>query len=147
MYSVHIQYVLSYYGLFVYGPWYVVEYRIVSIICCNETKPISSTSYNNILVSGVDEDNFKYLWQSATETRVSWGHIIDKNGLHPSPEKIKAIAEAPTPKNVNEMKSFLVLIHYYNNFFIYVSLSSLQVTEERYSLVLVGRSREGIQTS
>ena len=38
---------------------------------------------------------------------VHLGHIIDKNGLHISPEKVKAIAEAPKPTNLSEMKSFL----------------------------------------
>ena len=38
------------------------------------------------------------------------GHIIDKDGLHPSPEKVRAIQEAPTPKNSTELKAFLGLI-------------------------------------
>ena len=44
------------------------------------------------------------------------GHVIDKNGLHPSSEKIRAIREAPKPKNVTELKSFLGLINYYCKF-------------------------------
>lgn len=34
------------------------------------------------------------------------GFIIDENGLHKSPEKIKAIVEAERPRNVSELKSF-----------------------------------------
>ena len=44
------------------------------------------------------------------------GHIIDKKGLHPSSEKIRAIKEAPEPKNLTELKSFLGLINYYSKF-------------------------------
>ena len=44
------------------------------------------------------------------------GHIIDKEGLHPSPEKLRAIQEAPQPRNVTELKSFLGLLNYYSKF-------------------------------
>ena len=44
------------------------------------------------------------------------GHIIDENGLHPTDDKIKAIHEAPQPRNVSELKSFLGLINYYGKF-------------------------------
>ena len=44
------------------------------------------------------------------------GHIIDDIGLHPSPEKVHAIQEAPEPKNVTELKSFLGLLNYYCKF-------------------------------
>lgn len=44
------------------------------------------------------------------------GHVIDKEGLHPSPEKIRAIKDAPAPRNLSELKSFLGLINYYSKF-------------------------------
>ena len=44
------------------------------------------------------------------------GHLIDAHGLHPLPEKICAIEEAPTPKNVTELKSYLGLLSYYGKF-------------------------------
>lgn len=44
------------------------------------------------------------------------GHIIDKDGLHPTAEKVRAIQEAPRPKNIGELKSFFGLINYYNRF-------------------------------
>ena len=79
-------------------------------------------------------DSIKYL-----------GHITDKNGLHPSPEEVKAIAEAPTPTNVTELKSFLRLINYYNKSLSNLStfLSPLYI-QERYPMVLIRRSRDGI---
>ena len=43
-------------------------------------------------------------------------HIIDKKALHPSSEQIRAIKEAPEPKNLTELKSFLGLINYYSKF-------------------------------
>ena len=43
------------------------------------------------------------------------GHIIDSEGLHTSPKKTKAIQEAPTPRNQQELRSFLGLLHYYGN--------------------------------
>ena len=44
------------------------------------------------------------------------GHRIDAEGIHPTREKLKAIVEAPAPKNVQELRSFLGLINYYGKF-------------------------------
>lgn len=44
------------------------------------------------------------------------GHKISKDGLKPSDAKIEAIAKAPTPKNVSEVKAFLGLVNYYGKF-------------------------------
>ena len=44
------------------------------------------------------------------------GHVIDADGLHPLPEKVKAIQQAPTLKNVTELKSYLGLLTYYRKF-------------------------------
>ena len=38
------------------------------------------------------------------------GYQIDANGLHPVNEKIKAIQDAPEPRNVTELKSYLGLL-------------------------------------
>ena len=44
------------------------------------------------------------------------GHRIDAEGLHPVAEKVKAITEAPQPKNVWELKSYLGLLTYNSKF-------------------------------
>lgn len=44
------------------------------------------------------------------------GFIIDKNGLHKSTEKVKAILEAKRPENQSELKSFLGMVNYYRVF-------------------------------
>lgn len=44
------------------------------------------------------------------------GHRIDRDGLHPTDEKIAAIDKAPGPTNVTELKSFLGLLNYYSRF-------------------------------
>ena len=41
------------------------------------------------------------------------GHVIDRNGLHTSSDKVEA---APRPKNVRELQAFLGSIHYYGKF-------------------------------
>ena len=45
-----------------------------------------------------------------------FGHIIHEHGLHPTKGKIKAIQEAPQPRNVAELRSFLGIINYYSKF-------------------------------
>ena len=45
------------------------------------------------------------------------GYVIDAEGLHPMPEKVKAVQNAPSPTNVSELKSYLGLLSYYSKFF------------------------------
>ena len=44
------------------------------------------------------------------------GLIIDGQGLHASPEKVKAVLNAPRPRNVQELRSFLGMMNYYRKF-------------------------------
>ena len=44
------------------------------------------------------------------------GHKIDGEGLHPIAEKVKAVNDAPNPRNVQELKSYLGLLNYYGKF-------------------------------
>ena len=44
------------------------------------------------------------------------GHRIDREGLHTTPQKIEAIKKAPQPRNVQELRSFLGMVHYYGKF-------------------------------
>lgn len=40
-------------------------------------------------------------------------HVIDSEGLHKAPSKVKAIVEAPAPQNVSQLRSYLGLLSYY----------------------------------
>ena len=51
------------------------------------------------------------------------GHRVDAAGLHTSADKLKAVLDAPTPQNVQELQAFLGLVNYYGNFI--ANLSSL----------------------
>lgn len=44
------------------------------------------------------------------------GHKIDETGLHPLPDKVQAIQDAPAPQSVQELKSYLGLLAYYGKF-------------------------------
>ena len=44
------------------------------------------------------------------------GHKIDANGLHPLPEKVKAVEDTPSPQNFHELRTHLGLISYYSKF-------------------------------
>ena len=44
------------------------------------------------------------------------GHIVDAQGIHPTPEKVAAVKDAPEPSNATQLRSFLGLINYYNKF-------------------------------
>ena len=44
------------------------------------------------------------------------GHKIDKDGIRPLAEKVRAVQKAPEPKNVTELKAYLGLLSYYGRF-------------------------------
>ena len=44
------------------------------------------------------------------------GHVIDKNGLHPTRQKVKAIEEARFPTSVTELRVFFGLLNNYSKF-------------------------------
>ena len=44
------------------------------------------------------------------------GHKISDEGLQPTEGKIQAIAEAPEPQNVSQLKAFLGMLNYYAKF-------------------------------
>ena len=44
------------------------------------------------------------------------GFLIDKNGWHPTLEKVKAVREAPQPQNKTELLSFIGLLTFYDCF-------------------------------
>ncbi len=48
------------------------------------------------------------------QTEVKYlGHVIKGNEIYPNPDKVKAIVEAPVPKNVAELQAYLGLLNYY----------------------------------
>ena len=60
----------------------------------------------------LNKDKCKFM-----KTKVEYlGHVIDREGLHPSTEKVKAIQQAPKPKDVSELRSFLGITNYYGRF-------------------------------
>ena len=44
------------------------------------------------------------------------GHKVDATGVHTLSSKVAAITKAPKPRNIQELRSFLGLIHYYHKF-------------------------------
>ena len=44
------------------------------------------------------------------------GHVIDGDGLHATDAKLEAIVDAPAPRNVAELRSFLGMLNYYGRF-------------------------------
>lgn len=44
------------------------------------------------------------------------GHTISANGLHPTTAEVRAIRDAPTSTNLQQLRSFLGLINYYSKF-------------------------------
>ena len=55
----------------------------------------------------------KYFFQESIEYL---GHIISRQGLHPSDKKVEAIQKIAKPTNVTKLKSFLGLVVYFTKF-------------------------------
>ena len=66
------------------------------------------------------------------------GHKISSSGLQPTDEKIRALKDAPVPRNESQLKSFLGLLNYYGKFVPHLStlLAITQVITEEISLDL-----------
>ena len=48
------------------------------------------------------------------------GHRVDADGINPTYEKLKAILDVETSEDVNQLRSYLGLIHYYAKFVLWV---------------------------
>jgi len=44
------------------------------------------------------------------------GHKVSKEGIQPLDDKVEVIINAPAPKNVSELKSYLSMMNYYQKF-------------------------------
>ena len=55
-------------------------------------------------------------WQFLKPVLECLGHRVDTEGFHPVEAKVKAIQEAPVPKNPTELKSFLGMLNFYGKF-------------------------------
>ena len=44
------------------------------------------------------------------------GHVFDKSGVHPNPDKVSAISDAPAPTNLKQLQAFLGLCNFYSRF-------------------------------
>ena len=44
------------------------------------------------------------------------GYVFDANGVHPNPNKLTAILEAPVPSNTKQVQSFVGLANFYSRF-------------------------------
>ena len=78
------------------------------------------TVLTRIQEAGLLLKRYKCLFMEKSVTYL--GHTIDANGLHPITEKVEAIKEAPRPRNVSQLKSYLGLITYYGRFLPNISL-------------------------
>ena len=76
------------------------------------------------------------------------GHFISAEGLKTEGAKVQAIVEAPEPRNVGELRSFLGMVTYYGKFLPdligYNSSSTVSLTREVYTLEMGRRPTEGI---
>ena len=57
------------------------------------------------------------------------GHIIGANGLQVDPDKVKVVAEWPTPTSVTEVRSFLGLANYFRKFVQGYSMIAVPLTK------------------
>lgn len=44
------------------------------------------------------------------------GYVVDQKGIRPTPDKVRAIQEAPVPSNKEELQAYLGLLNFYHSF-------------------------------
>ena len=64
--------------------------------------------------AGLRVKRSKYAFMRPSVTYL--GHKIDSEGLHTLPERVRAVEEAPAPKSVSGLKSYLGMLTYYSKF-------------------------------
>lgn len=63
------------------------------------------------------------------QTKVQYlGHVVSKEGILVDPEKISAIIECATPRNVEKVRSFMEISGYYRRFIKKFSCISYPIT-------------------
>ncbi|GFU04069.1 transposon Tf2-8 polyprotein [Trichonephila clavipes] len=67
-----------------------------------------------VLEAGLKLNSKKCLF-AAQEVKIL-GHLVSSNGVRPDPDKIKAVRNFPTPKNIHDIRSFLGLCSYFRRF-------------------------------
>ncbi|GFY08849.1 retrovirus-related Pol polyprotein from transposon 17.6 [Trichonephila clavipes] len=74
----------------------------------------SPWSSPGVLEAGLKLNSKKCLF--ATQEVKILGHLVSSNGVRPDPDKIKAVRNFPTPKNIHDIRSFLGLCSYFRRF-------------------------------
>ncbi|GBM67237.1 Transposon Ty3-G Gag-Pol polyprotein [Araneus ventricosus] len=64
--------------------------------------------------SGIRDNKNKCIFK--TKAVEFLGFVIDASGIHPSDSKVRAIHEAPRPKNKTKLQAFLGLLNFYHSF-------------------------------
>ncbi|GFS90620.1 retrovirus-related Pol polyprotein from transposon 17.6 [Trichonephila clavipes] len=59
--------------------------------------------------------NSKKCLFAAQEVKIL-GHLVSSNGVRPDPDKVKAVRNFPSPKNIHDIRSFLGLCSYFRRF-------------------------------
>lgn len=59
------------------------------------------------------------------------GHVINAQGIKPSPKKIQAMVNMPEPKNLKEVESFVGMVQYYGKFIPNLSTIAAPLNELR----------------
>ena len=82
---------------------------------------------------------------SANLWSLRWTTSIDAEGLHPDPDKVLAIQQAPKPVNVTQLKCYLGLLSYYRKLeFVHSASPTVPVVGEGCFVEVVVRAGERI---
>jgi hypothetical protein len=93
---------------------FVVVY-IADIVIFSETEA-EHQAHVRLVLEVLKCEKF-YVWKaksSFAQTEIKYlGHIVNKQGIRHNLKKVEAVQRWPVPKNVHDVKSFLVLVNYF----------------------------------
>ena len=85
------------------------DYRIFTRRTSRQLRVLKKLSVSGLRVK---LDKCKFMAPSVTYL----GHQIDLEGPHPTEDKMRAVRDAPAPRNVTELKAFLELFQFYSRY-------------------------------
>ena len=94
-----------------------------NILITGASKEAHLTTIDEVLSSldraglRVKKSKCEFMKSSVTDL----GHRIDADGLHPLPDRVRVIKEAPIPNSVSQLKSYLGMLTYFTKFLPYLS--------------------------
>ena len=97
-------------------PYVIARVDDILVSCANDGDHFKNLEevFKRLAKAGLQLKKGKCVFMEPQVTYL--GHSVSKEGIQPMEDKVEAITNAPPPRNVSELKSYLGMINYYQKF-------------------------------